>query len=382
MRIITLLFIIVGQLASAQVTQFKEDDAVSVFDGTIGNAPIHMELSNLNGQIIGWYQYPGKSTKLRIEGTIKNDGSVDLNEYTYRAVHTGHFSGKIQKDHSIFGKWNNPDNSKKIHFMAELSNNLPLIELKSNEEANSNDSSIEEVVVKQTSLEENLTLKKQRKMFQPSKVKGYSKLALWTTIILVTMLAGVVIFLIRSRKKLKEKPKEIHTKEVIREVQYVNESITPEELRHKQGELFQKCVVEMFLKKKEYFEWVDSTRDLKYGEHYPQSNFNPDLLIRFKYEKYNWEEDIAVECKYRAGDKNGVVFIDEERKLNNYKEFQRKNNIKTFLALGVGGNSSKPNLLFVLPIDSVQSEMHLIDLAQFMNMKSYFYYNYNEKTLK
>lgn len=227
----------------------------------------------------------------------------------------------------------------------------------------------------------NQTVIKERKMFKPSKVKGFSKLALWTTIGLILGLIIVVYFIVRLKKKLKEKPHEIHTKEVIREVQYVNDSMTPEELRHNQGELFQKYVIEMILAKKEYFDWIDSTRDLKYGELYPKSNMNPDLIIKFKYDKYHWEENLAVECKYRAGLKNNMVYIDEERKIINYKEFQKSQNIRTFLALGLGGSSSNPKNVFVIPIDEVKTQMDLNELAQYLNSKPYFYYDYNLKKL-
>ncbi len=227
----------------------------------------------------------------------------------------------------------------------------------------------------------NQTVIKERKMFKPSKVKGFSKLALWTTIGLILGLIIVVYFVVRLKKKLKEKPYEIHTKEVIREVQYVNDSMTPEELRHNQGELFQKYVIEMILAKKEFFDWIDTTRDVKYGELYPKSNMNPDLIIKFKHEKYHWEENLAVECKYRAGLKNNLVFIDEERKINNYKEFQKSQNIRTFLALGLGGSSSNPKNIFIIPIDEVKTHMDLNELAQYLNSKPYFYYDYNLKKL-
>lgn len=227
----------------------------------------------------------------------------------------------------------------------------------------------------------NQTVIKERKMFKPSKVKGFSKLALWTTIGLILGLIIVVYFVVRLKKKLKVKPHEIHTKEVIREVQYVNDSMTPEELRYNQGELFQKYVIEMILAKKEYFDWIDTTRDVKYGELYPKSNMNPDLIIKFKHEKYHWEENLAVECKYRAGLKNNLVFIDEERKIINYKEFQKNQQIRTFLALGLGGSSSNPKNIFMIPIDEVKTHMDLNELAQYLNSKPYFYYDYNAKKL-
>lgn len=363
MKFLTLLFAVFFSLLPFfnEAQNVEESFGTSSFSGKIGTFAIQGELTNSNGQLIGWYDYPGKSTKLRLEGYLINE-NIELLEYNYKTEQTGFFKGKLSDNNNLKGEWRNPDGSKRLNFTLHL-------------EAF--------IFTKEANIETSNSIQKEeqpkRKMFKPSKVKGFSKLALWTAILLILGILSVLVFLIRSRRKLKEKPKEIHTKEIIRE--YVNDSVTPEDLRHKQGELFQKCVVEMFLSKKEYFDWIDSTRDVKYGDLYPKSNMNPDLILRFKYEKFNWKEDIAVECKFRVGTKNDKVYIDDARKLSNYREFEKKNKIRTFLALGLGGVSTQPKTIFIIPINLVQSEMSLDELTPFLNNKPYFYYDYNKKTL-
>lgn len=368
-----IIFLIFSFLTvSSSYSQINNIEQVepSKFNGKISTFDIYVELNNINDQIIGWYNYPGKSTKLRLEGSINSNGEIELKEFNYKAIQTGYFEGIIDENNTITGKWSKPDKKNPLPFSVELSNGVSLIQLNSETS----------VPTDNVASEENVDEEK-RKMYQDSKVKGFSKIALWTTIGLILAIIGIIYFLWTTKKKLKEKPKEIHTKEVIREVQFMNDSMTPDDLRQRQGELFQKYVVEMFLTKKEYFDWIDTTRDIKYGDLYPKSNMNPDLLLRFKFEKHNWQEDFAVECKFRAGAKNDFVFIDNERKLKNYKDFARHNNIRTFLALGLGGVSNQPKNIFIIPIDKVHSEMKLDDLTPYLNKKPYFYYDFNKKTL-
>lgn len=337
----------------------------SHFYGTIGSFPIEMEITCDNGTINGWYWYPNKSEKLNLHGSLSIDSVFRLKETNSKGVLTGIFDGKFTSGYLSQGKWVSGDMVKEFNFMLKLDNNVSLF------------------TGKKMSLQNDTEGGQEKKMYQPSRIKGYSNLALWTTIVLVTGFVGLLIYLIRIRKKLNNRKVEIQTR-IEKEVHYVNniDSDLEAQIATDKGDMFQKYVVEKFGNKKEYFKWIDATSDKKYGELYPESNMNPDLIIQFNNEYQGWTELFAVECKYRSGQIQNQVYIDEERKITNYKKFKRLNEMETFLILGVGGKADNPKNTFVIPIELVSTIMTIDQLRPYTSNRTYFFFDYNEKLLK
>lgn len=344
----------------------------SHFYGTIGDFPIEMELINQDGDISGWYQYPGKSTKLSLDGVLTSDNKLRLKESNPNGNMTGLFNGSFDSDYISNGIWQSADLKKEFAFQLKLDNNISLL------------------TGERITLPNNELNGEERRMYLDSKVKGLSKLWLWIVIGLILGIGVLIYYFSKTKKnyrvtkeKLEEKPKVIVKKELEKQIHFVNDTVkSDDELNVDKGKIFEELVVKMFMEKKEYFEWIDKTPDVKVGDEYPKSNMNPDLLIKFKNTKHGWQEDIAIECKYRTGHTNNEVFIDEERKIQNYKNYQRDTKINTYLALGFGGKPEAPKRIFVLSIDDVKSTMQIDDLNSHINKKSYFFYNYNNKTLE
>lgn len=85
----------------------------------------------------------------------------------------------------------------------------------------------------------------------------------------------------------------------------------------------------------------------------PESSLNPDLHVRQK--RNQGSIDYYLECKYRSKWDDGVVKF-EKWQIDRYHEFQRKENRKVIIALGVGGSPSKPQTFMLVPLDSVRNQ--------------------------
>lgn len=303
--------------------------------GNVGPYQIEMELENHNGLLSGWLIYPGRSKKLNISGSLKKDGKITLRESNPKGKLTGVFNGRVITDSTIEGTFEKATKTKTLPFKFYFENNVFRIQR----------------------TKEKIT----------SDTNTY-----WVYIIALLLICGFIFIIVYIKQNIG-----------VKEIHYVNESTKNAiDGSYLKGKLFQEFVVKMFKNKDEYFDWLDAAPDIKYGRHYPKSNKNPDLIIQFKNDKQGWKEKIAVECKFRAGHKNNIVTIDKKHKLDNYLDFSKNEGIKTFMAIGLGGEPSKPQNLYVLPIEKVKTEMSIDELQLYRNKKDYFFFDFIDKKLK
>lgn len=90
--------------------------------------------------------------------------------------------------------------------------------------------------------------------------------------------------------------------------------------------------------------------DKSYGMIQPENNSNPDFVFRFR------QNQFAVECKWReklSHDWNKDLF--PTRKIENYKHFSEVRLMPVTIILGVGGEPSNPELLYIIPLEKVDS---------------------------
>jgi len=120
---------------------------------------------------------------------------------------------------------------------------------------------------------------------------------------------------------------------------------------------------------------------------FPESNKHPDLEIGcYLYQDKN-PHKFAVECKFRRDYMNGKVQFVSQKKLADYKEYARKNDMPTFIVLGVGGYSNDPQRMFVIPLDRLNennTELTTEQLADYVQpgKKKSFFYHCNDRWLK
>jgi hypothetical protein len=158
--------------------------------------------------------------------------------------------------------------------------------------------------------------------------------------------------------------------------------ITLQELRnnvgkpdyYEQGRLFEEYIKNLF--NQDSFK----TKKWRQASKIPNDTFildisYPDLeLIFIRKNHYPF----AVECKWRSGFCNGKVRWARKDQILKYEEFERKRAMTVFIAIGIGGTPSNPEMLFVTPLcnlkgDTMVSEKQLIKYKRKPNRR--FFYN-------
>ncbi len=115
------IYRIIG-LKSAIVSDYTTHikDFHSIYTGKIGEKyAVTMYLEKNGKEITGTYKYAGQTTPLALKGSIASSGEFTMNESPGGKKITGIFSGKISGT-TITGKWNSPDNVKKLDFAAHI----------------------------------------------------------------------------------------------------------------------------------------------------------------------------------------------------------------------------------------------------------------------
>lgn len=128
------------------------------------------------------------------------------------------------------------------------------------------------------------------------------------------------------------------------------ESAKSEPTPHEKGERFEDFVANIFA------DWrlklLERTQDkVSSAGVVAESCKNPDFHVEQKYGKS--QIDYYIECKYRSKWNNGCIAF-EEYQIKRYKDFQRKKRRKVLIALGVGGTPDRPEILMLVPLDSIK----------------------------
>jgi hypothetical protein len=62
----------------------------------------------------------------------------------------------------------------------------------------------------------------------------------------------------------------------------------------------------------------------------------------------------AVECKFRSStDHNGFVKLSKEKQISRYRSFKKERSIGVYIVLGLGGEPTAPDELFVIPLEDL-----------------------------
>lgn len=116
------------------------------------------------------------------------------------------------------------------------------------------------------------------------------------------------------------------------------------------GKAFEKYVVSKFSKK--YWKIHDWRGDKNLGDRYAETSQDPDLEMKLSFK--GKEYIIAVECKWRrTADSNSTIKWSYPDQLERYRKFQKDKKMPVFVAIGVGGQPSSPDQLYIIPLDKM-----------------------------
>ena len=150
---------------------------------------------------------------------------------------------------------------------------------------------------------------------------------------------------------------------------------------YEKGRLFENYIIQLFNQDNFKVEKFHESRKISNGLFLPEYS-DPDLQMVFgRYRKYRF----AVECKWRSKfDEDGKIRWAERRNINSYKTFQSRNGIPVFIAIGIGGEPSKPELLFLTPLNYIDRYCHVYssELIPYKRRPTHkFYYDTNQLQL-
>jgi hypothetical protein len=143
-----------------------------------------------------------------------------------------------------------------------------------------------------------------------------------------------------------------------------NKGVKPEvklidKLKEK-GDEFESYTISKFNKK--YFKLLFWAGD----KHIPgikvDSNSDPDLKFLCKLSQEM--QEFAVECKFRSAYFNNGIDWAEEYKIKHYRSYQTKYQIPVFVAIGVGGQPSSPNELYIIPLNDIRGTFLSLQFLQ------------------
>lgn len=118
------------------------------------------------------------------------------------------------------------------------------------------------------------------------------------------------------------------------------------------GLAFENFITELF--DKEYFTIMEWRSDKVHKGAYAVSNFYPDMEWRYKHK--GTEVYFAIECKWRKGfGVDNRIQWAKDYQLKNYKDYHKERKLKVFVLIGVGGEASNPEELYVIPLEEIDS---------------------------
>ena len=126
----------------------------------------------------------------------------------------------------------------------------------------------------------------------------------------------------------------------------------PEEVM--KGREFEDFVLELFdLNETNAYSLLEWRGDKSTGEISPKSNSYPDFVLEYKEGKKKIK--FSVECKWRVSiPKRMTQPLVSPEQITRYQEYSNEKGQKVFVILGVGGEPSMPEELYLIPLELIQ----------------------------
>lgn len=125
--------------------------------------------------------------------------------------------------------------------------------------------------------------------------------------------------------------------------------LTSDEISKQKGDDFEEYMIQL-LGKQNDIKFVGKVSDYHKNGISALENFEPDLKFKYKVASF------AIECKWRKSFRNGYISWAKDRQIRNYNDYQKTKKDKVYIALGVGGEPSKPEHLYLIPLSRLKYE--------------------------
>jgi hypothetical protein len=161
----------------------------------------------------------------------------------------------------------------------------------------------------------------------------------------------------RERVMKFAKEKSLHYEEIINDIEQklILSGIEAEteiiDYSKKMGDEFEKYIVQKFDKK--HFRIKEWAGDKYVNGQYAETTLHPDIV--FECERNGRSASFAVECKWRKKSYKDEIEFSYPDQLERYRKFEREKKIPVFVAMGLGGKSSDPEHLYIVPLKKITS---------------------------
>lgn len=129
---------------------------------------------------------------------------------------------------------------------------------------------------------------------------------------------------------------------------------------YEKGKAFEQYIINLF--NQHSFQWKKWRESKKFTDQFlPTDHYNPDLEMELVFtgaKKYRF----AVECKWRKEFKEGTITWASNSQICSYQIFQSQARMPVFIAIGIGGQPSSPEKLFVTPLDNISQHNYVHEL--------------------
>jgi len=190
------------------------------------------------------------------------------------------------------------------------------------------------------------------------------------------MLCGTILFLVgiyfyNSQRIQKNKPA-FASEEITKESELSKSDPESNDQNKKNGNDFEEFITQKFTKK--YFKLKEWAGDKYVNGIYAETTLNPDLLYEFSLKGET--SMFAVECKWRKKlYKNSIEFASRDQ-LERYRKYEGKRNLPVFVAIGLGGQATGPDHLYIVPLGQIKSnilEKDFLDKFEKDNKENFFF---------
>ncbi|MDM8556080.1 hypothetical protein QUF75_15250 [Desulfococcaceae bacterium HSG7] len=232
-----------------------------------------------------------------------------------------------------------------------------------------------------------LLIKSKDKVIQKVKTESETKELELDNLVKLAVADGVLTdnekeIIFTKASELNIKP-EIIEKKLSKELQ---NNINPEtkliDKEKEKGDLFEAYTARKFDKK--YFTLKGWAGDKYTNGIYAETTTQPDLKLCFKLRDI--KHNFAIECKYRSNYFNNGIEWAKQSQFNNYRKFEKDEQMPVFVVIGVGGSADNPNELFIIPLCEIKDIfLHNSFMSKYKkhNFKTNnLYFDYNTKKLK
>ena len=141
--------------------------------------------------------------------------------------------------------------------------------------------------------------------------------------------------------------------------------------KRKNGLDFERYIVKLLPDDYKNLRW---TGDKYVDGRYDESSKQPDIIFDIELNKVY---SVAIECKFRMSFFKDLLVVARKEQLDRYREFQERNDIPVFLAIGVGGSGAHPEELFIVPLNAIKfpvvKKSYLKKFLKILDQKLFYY---------